>query len=524
MDGSLITYILIFIGYFVLLTWFGHMGYKKSKTLTDFVAGGYSIGLWVSVGMFSATWVSAVSVIGFPSMTYKVGLCSLTAIYAGYFFANSLMPILANKLRMPELPARTIPEYLRFRFEPHAKKSGLQALGALSMLLGYLAYVMIQIKAVGTIVSTITGIPYAIAIFIFLIFLIYTAAGGMWSVGISDLFNTVVIAVTLFIAALVLLHNAGGWDQMWETYRAIRTAPVEGGTPTPPGQLLSMLGPYSLSFVIGLFIASSFGGAAAPHWLGRMQMPKSRKISVATPLYSQVVIFVVFAALLVIGVAGRVILPTIPGGHDTDWLLPILFVHHMPIFIGGLALAGVMAAAMSTANGMLLHQALALNYDIIRNLKNTKIDDTTLIKWNRIMIILLGVVATALALKPPKLIAILSAMVFGFWGCTYILPTFLGLYWKRFNRQAAYWVCIAGPVAYVATHFLIKAKIMAGTIPAMVWGLGVGIIGAVIFSYVFAPAPKEGWEPYWVSDVSEKTKETVLAAMRETSHPAQQSK
>jgi len=520
MGSNTVIYIIIIIAYFALLTWFGHMGYKKSKTLTDFVAGGFNIGLWVSVGMFSATWVSAASVIGFPSMTYKVGLCSITAIYAGYFFANSLMPFLANKLRMPALPARTIPEYLRFRFEPHVERSGLQALGALSMLLGYLAYVMIQIKAVGIIVSTVTGIPYAIAILVFLLFLIYTAAGGMWSVGISDLFNTVVIVVTLVIAAGVLLHSAGGWDHMWSTFSAVSTAPVEGGKPTPPGQLTSMLGPYSLSFVIGLFIASSFGGATAPHWLGRMQMVKNRKIAVATPLYSQLVIGAIFAALLIIGVAGRAILPTIPGGHDTDWLLPVLFTQHMPIFIGGLALAGVMAAAMSTANGMLLHQTLALNYDIIRNLKKERIDDEKIIKWNRIMILLLGVVATVLALNPPKLIAIVGALVFGFWGCTYIVTTFVGLYWKRFNRQAAYWVCIAGPLTFVVTHQLIKAKMMTGIIPDMVWGLGVGIIGAVILSYMFAPSPKAGWEPYWEEEVSEDTKETILAAMREVSHPA----
>lgn len=514
-----ITLGVIFILYFALLAWFGHMGYKKSKSLTDFVAGGFNIGTWVSVGMFSATWVSAVSVIGFPSMTYKDGLCSLTAIYGGYFFANSIMPFVANKLRMPKLPARTIPEYLRFRFEPHAERSGLQALGALSMLLGYVLYVMIQIKAVGIIVATVTGIPYGVAVFVFLIFLVYTAAGGMWSVGISDLFNTVVIIIGVFVAAVVLMNAAGGWTQMWATFGSVTTPPIEGGKPTPPGQLLSMLGPYSLSFVIGLFIASGVGGAAAPHWLGRMQMPRTRKIAIATPLLSQLVIFVIYAALLIIGVAGRAILPTIPGGHDTDWLLPILFMDHMPMVIGGLGLAGVLAAAMSTANGMLLHQALALNYDIIRNLKKEKIDDEKLIKWNRIIIILLGIIATTLALKPPALIAILSALVFGFWGCTYVIPTFIGLYWKRMNRQAVYWISIAGPATFVITNRLIKAKMMSGLIPDMVWGLGVGIIGAVILSFVFPPSPKAGWEPYWETEVSPETEKTILAAMRETSHP-----
>ena len=512
-----LIYSAIFIGYAILLTWFGHMGYKKSSTLADFVAGGHSIGLWVSIGMFSATWVSAISIIGFPSMTYKVGVCSVTAIYGGYFFANSLMPILAYKLRMPVLPARTIPEYLRLRFEPNAKKSGLQALGAFSMLLGYLAYVMLQLKAFGMIVSITTGVPYTVAIFIFLAFLIYTASGGMWSVGISDLFNTIIICITLVIASVVLFYQAGGdWDYMWETYNAVRTSPLEGGTPTPPGMLTSMLGPYSLSFVIGLFIASSVGASAAPHWLTRMQMPKNRKIAVIVSLYSQFIIFIIFAALLIIGVAGRVIMPTIPGGHDTDWLLPLLFTEHMPIFIGGLALAGVIAGAMSTANSMLLHQALALNYDILRNLIGNKIDDDTMIKWNRITVVVFGILAALLALKPPALIAIIGTLVFGFWGCTYVIPTYLGLYWKRLNRQAVYWVSIMGPVTFVITNRLIKAKLMTGVVPDMIWGLGIGLVGAIILSYVYPPAPREAWEPYWEENVSADTQKAILFSMRES--------
>lgn len=514
--NNTLIYLVIFSVYFTALTWFGRMGYKKSSTLTDFVAGGHNVGLWVSMGMFSATWVSSTSVIGFPSMTYKVGVCSITAIYGGYFFASSLMPILANKLRMPKLPARTTPEYLRLRFEPHVKKSGLQALGAVSMLLGYLVYVMLQLKAVGMILSSTTGIPYQYAILIFLIFLIYTASGGMWSVGISDLFNTIVIVITLFITAAILLNQVGGWDHMWEAYRAIRTAPIEGGVPTAPGTLTSMLGPYSLSFVIGLFIASSIGASASPHWVARFQMPKTRKIAVVVPLYCQGVIFIIFAALLVIGVAGRVILPTIPGGHDTDWLLPILFTQHLPVFIGGIALAGVLAAAMSTANSMLLHQALALNYDIIRNLTGKKIEDTTMIRWNRIITVILGVFCAFLALNPPDLIAILASLVFGFWGCTFVIPTYLGLYWKRLNRQAVYWVSIVGPITYVVTNQLIKAKMMPALIPDMLWGLGIGLIGAIILSYVYPPAPKEAWEPYFEENISESTKKQVLASMRES--------
>lgn len=515
MEGRTLIYVLIMCVYLVLLVWFSNRGYKKSTTLSDFVAGGHDIGLWVSIALFTATWVSAASVIGFPSMTFRDGLCSLTAIYGGYFFANSLMPIAAYKLRRPEIPARTIPEFLRFRYEPNVKRSPLQAIGSLGMLIGYLAYVMIQVKAVGMIVASVTGFPYILSILVVMIFIIYTAAGGMWSVGLGDLVNTATIVITLVIAAIIVLVSAGGWSHMWEVYSTINTPPIEGSKPTPPGQLLSMLGPYSFSFVMGLFIASSLGGMSAPHWLGRMQMPRNVKTAVITPLYSQIIILVIYMALLIIGVGGRVIIPTIPAGHDADWLLPMLFTKHLPAVIGALALSGVLAAALSTANGMLLHQALALNYDVVRNLTKKKISDDVFIKWNRYIIIAFGVIAVILAIKPPKLIAIVAALAHGFWGCMYLFPVVLGVYWKRYNRVAAYWSCIAGPIAYVVMHLLIKGKYISGVIPEMVWGLGVALIGSIILSYAFPPAPKAGWEGYFEENISDETRKILLAAQRE---------
>jgi sodium/pantothenate symporter len=507
--------LLVLVVYFALYVWFGRAGYRMSRTLADYVAGSWDIPLIILLGTFTATWVSAVSVIGFPGMTYKLGLVSLTGIYAGYFMANSLMPIIAYKLRRPEKPPATVPEFLRLRFEPHVSRSGLQAIGALVMVVGYFLYVMLQAKAIAILLSTITGLPYILCLAVVAAFVIYVAAGGTFSVAVSDLYNTVVIVLGVVLCAAFVLPQAGGWSNMWSQFATISTPPMVGAAATKAGSLVSFLGPFSVSYVVGLFISSAFGGSVAPHWPSRMLYARNVKTAIWVPLASQIPILVIYAALLICGVAGRVLVPTMPPGKDTDWIMPLLFTQFVPSLIGAIGIAALLAAAISTINSMILHGGLALSYDLIRNLSPKKIPDEKLVRISRLLVIAVGLVATVLAIKPPALIAIMSAYVFGWWGACFIVPLYVGLYWKRLNRQAVYWAAISGPIVYSITNWLITKKMMSDLIPSIIWGILVALVGAVICSFVFKPAPREAWEPFEVADVSEETKKVWLKARGE---------
>ncbi|SFG63847.1 sodium/pantothenate symporter [Desulfotomaculum arcticum] len=513
MNMTVLTAVLII--YLIFLYWFGRMGYKVSKTLSDFVAGGWNMNLMLLIGTFSATWVSAVSIMGFPGMLFGMGLAALTAVYGGYFMANTLMPFLAFKIRRPENPPSTIPEYLRLRFEPHAEKSGLQVLGGLSMVIGYAVYVMIQVSAFGYLFSTITGLPYVVCIFLFGAFILYVAAGGTLSVAISDLFNTAVIVVAVFFGALIIYNQVGGWNVMWDQYSTITAPALAGGENIKEGALLSLLGPYPLSTIIGLFIASAIGGSLAPHWPSRMLYAKNTKTAIALPMVSQLIIaFLVFGCLLIMGVGGRVLVGTLDA-KSTDWIMPYLFMNTIPGLLGAVGIAGLLAAAMSTANSMLFHGALALVYDVFRNMSNKHYNDESLRKWSRITVVVLGATSIILAINPPVFIGIVSAKVFGFWAASFFVPLYVGLYWKRLNKQSVYWSMVVAPITYILFDYLITKGLMWGTIPAMVWALLVGVVGGFVLSYVYPSAPKEGWEPFFEPEISAETRRVWADARQE---------
>ena len=383
------------------------------------------------------------------------------------------------------------------------------------MIIGYFIYVILQIKGFGMIISQITGVNYTFAVFVFLIFLLYTAAGGLWSVAMVDVYNAFVILIGVILAAASVLWAVGGWDQLWLQASMINTPPTVGAKPTPPGMLMDPLGTFGLSAMVGIFVANSIGASVSPHWTTRLASAKNVKVAVTYPLAGSLFIGVVFLGLLILGLGGRVLIPTMPEGKGTDWLIPILFTQYMNPIIGAIALAAIAAAANSTANAMLLHNSLAITYDIIRNLSPRKIDDQTLIRFSRILMVILGVIATVLAIHPPKYIAIMAAYVFGLYGSVFIVPYYLGLYWKRGNRQGAYAATISGMVLYIVLDTLVKQKVITLPIPAILCAVMVAAILYIICAYVFPPAPRETYEPFFEAEVSEETKKVWRMAMKE---------
>ncbi len=505
---------IIAIVYVAVLFYFIIKGNKKSSDLDDFTIGGWSMSLGVSIFYFTATWVSAASVLGVPGILYANGFAGITGWFAGWFFATAILPLIAYKLRRPMFPVRTIPEYMRLRFEPYAKKSFLQAWSSIMIVFGYISYVTIQITGIGYLLSQVTGLSYFVSILIFLVFILLTVLGGVWSVALTDVLNTIVIIVGLAFAAGLLLWNIGGVTTLFEKAALINTAAVEGGAATAAGGLFSPLGTFSMAAMIGIFISNSLGAAVAPHWPTRLLSAKNVKVAIYTPLLSTGILFFVFSCLLVLGIGGRVLVPTMPAGMATDQIVPLLIANYMNPLVAGILIAAIFAAALSTANGMVLQAAIAVSYDMYRNLSTKKVEDKALIRITQVLLIIISIIAFVFSINPPAFIALVAAYVFGFFGCAFIGPIFFGLYWKRANKQSAYVGSIIGAVSYVLFSYLIQIGAFVGTIPAVAIGMGLSCISMLVCTALFPPAPRVAWEPYFEEDISEETKEVVDLAMR----------
>ena len=146
----------------------------------------------------------------------------------------------------------------------------------------------------------------------------------------------------------------------------------------------------------------------------------------------------------------------------------------LPYVISGLVAAGGMAAAMSTADGLLLAIANALSHDLYYKIIDPKAD--TKLRLIVARILLIGIGALAAFVASLKLTGILGAVAWAFcFACSGLFfPLVLGIWWKRANRQGAIAGMVCGFLAGSAYLWYIRT---GGDVWWVIDHLRFGIVG-----------------------------------------------
>src|SRR3954447_18165432 len=198
--GSVVLYLLVTIA---IELWAA----QRVHTSKDYVLAGRSLPLYMNTATVFATWFGAESVLSVSVEFSKSGLggiiadpfgSSMCLVIVALFFARAFY-------RMDLL---TIGDFYRKRYG-RTMELGTSVVIAIS----YLGWTAAQLTALGLVFSTLTGgaISLSNGIIISGIFVLaYTIWGGMWSVAMTDLFQSVMIIVGLALVAWVVGDLAGG--------------------------------------------------------------------------------------------------------------------------------------------------------------------------------------------------------------------------------------------------------------------------------------------------------------------------
>jgi cation/acetate symporter len=145
----------------------------------------------------------------------------------------------------------------------------------------------------------------------------------------------------------------------------------------------------------------------------------------------------------------------------------------------GLVAAGGLAAALSTAAGLLLVISSSIAHDVYARLIDPQASEGRRLLVGRVMIFLAVVVAGFFGIYPPGFVAQVVAFAFGFAAASFFPVILLGIFDGRTNRAGA----VSGMVAGLGfTAFYIIGNKYAG-MPAFLWGIsaeGVGTVGMVV--------------------------------------------
>ena len=168
----------------------------------------------------------------------------------------------------------------------------------------------------------------------------------------------------------------------------------------------------------------------------------------------------------------------------------------LPYVISGLVAAGGMAAAMSTADGLLLAIANALSHDLYYKIIDPKAETKTRLVVARVLLIVIGAAGAAVASL--KLTGILGAVAWAFdFACSGLFfPLVLGVWWKRANRQGAIAGMLGGLIA--GTWYLYMVR-WGGMDPWIgidhlrfgIIGMPVSLVCMVVVSLMTAEPDKE---------------------------------
>ena len=202
----------IFIGvaiYLAIMLYIGVRASKKADTTENFIVAGRGMPIWIGSATIVATWFGGGTMMGAAGASYERGLLGVIAdpfggalclFIVGFFFARIFR----------RLGLLTIVDLFEIRYGKIA--STIAAIATISTQVGWTGALLV---AFGYVFETLTGVPIHIGIMGgAVVVFVYTVAGGMWAVAVTDFVQMVVIAIGLIMLLVVVLIDAGGWGNI----------------------------------------------------------------------------------------------------------------------------------------------------------------------------------------------------------------------------------------------------------------------------------------------------------------------
>jgi cation/acetate symporter len=199
-------------------------------------------------------------------------------------------------------------------------------------------------------------------------------------------------------------------------------------------------------------------------------------------------------------------------------------IANLPGWVIGLIAAGGIAAALSTAAGLLLAISSAISHDLIKTMINPKISEKGEMLAARISMGGAILLATYLGLNPPGFAAQTVALAFGIAGASLFPALMMGIFSKRMNSSGAIAGMLAGLICtllyiftYLGWFFVPDTNMLANTPDNWIFGispLSFGAIGAMInFTVAFAVSRVTAAPPQEIQDLVESVRYPKGAGM-----------
>jgi SSS family solute:Na+ symporter/sodium/pantothenate symporter len=253
-----------------------------------------------------------------------------------------------------------------------------------------------------------------------------------------------------------------------------------------------------LGLAVSFFVFWALSGTGQPGNMVRL-MAFNNTATLKRALASLSVYFAfIYFPLVIIFCCARVLAPGLD--QTPDRIMPVMAFllsdgAHVP-WLAGLLIAAPFAAAMSTVDSFMLMISSSMVRDVYQRTINPKASTRTIKRMSYACTLVIGLIATAGALYPPKFLQYIIVFTGGGLAVAFLGPMSLALYWPRFNKAGALTSMIGGFVAYLSLYvagFLLygsTSPVRPLGFDPLLWGFAASLVLAWAGTFATAPPPE----------------------------------
>ena len=468
--ASVVLYLLVTIA-------IGLWAARRVHNSKDYVVAGRSLPHYMSAATVFATWFGAETVLSVSATFTRDGLGGIVAdpfgssfclLFVALFFARAFY-------RMDLL---TIGDFYRKRYN-----KTVEVVTSVAITASYLGWTSAQLTALGLVfwvlsggaIELSTGIAIGSAIVV-----VYTIFGGMWSVALTDLFQSVVILLGLAAVAWLVGDMAGGVSKV-----------VAAASEAGKFQFWPQGGAKAWLAFLAAWMTLAIGSIPQQDVFQRVTSAKDEKTAVRSALLGGAVYFCFAFVPIFIAYSALVIDPAYQNlfaNEDTreiQRILPDLILNRTPLWAQVLFFGALLSAILSTASGALIAPTSLFTENVIRPFVRGMSDRQFLLLL-RVTLITFTLAALLFALNSKSTMYEMVQNAYKVTLVSCVVPLAAGIFWNRANVPGAMLSVMFG----LASWSIAEAVAAEATVPPQLVGLWFSLIGMVLGSLVPRPAAK----------------------------------
>ncbi len=549
MSVETITIIMVIItfGLYLYIGW-----WSRVKSTKEFYVAGQGVPAVANGMAVAADWMSAASFISMAGLIAFLGYDG-TIYLMGWTGGYVLLALLlAPYLR--KFGKYTVPDFIGDRYYSNTAR----AVAAVATVFISLTYVAGQMRGVGIVFSRYLQVDIVVGVLIGMAVVAFFATlGGMKGITWTQVIQYCILIVAYLIPAAAIAFKLTGnpIPQLALTFSDVTTRLGEVQIAVGLSEYIQPFANMSATNVFAATLALMIGTAGLPHVIVRFYTVPTVKAARWSAGWALLFIALLYTTAPAVGVFAKYnLLNTL---HDKplaevqqiDWankwastgllgledknndgilsfskdtdtneitidrdiiVLSTPEVANLAPFVIALVAAGGLAAALSTASGLLLAMSSAVSHDLYYRILRTGASEAQRLKVARITIFVAVCVAGYFGVNPPGFVGEVVAFAFGLAAASLFPQIFLGIFDQRMNREGAIWGIITGlSFTFVMIICMQSVKLLGTPEPIIkeflgVNALGIGVIGMLLnFIVAFVVSRMTPPPPQHIQDMLE---------------------